>query len=60
LKRRVGSAKQFLREHPHGAFGFTTAQIKKGYQDQERTIKALSGVSCSNEEETILEDEKNE
>jgi hypothetical protein len=51
LKRRVESGNKFLRANPHGGFGFTPSEIMKSIGDQKRTIKALSGVTCSKEEE---------
>lgn len=46
LEHRISQSNDFLDKHPHGAFGFSRAQIEKSINDQSRTIKALAGVSC--------------
>lgn len=48
LQRRVDSSKDFLIKHPRGLsqLGVTRAQIVKEITNQERTLDALSSVSC--------------
>lgn len=45
ISRKVQS-QEFLKDHPHGAFGFSPAQIQQGIDNYKRTIDALRSVSC--------------
>jgi len=46
LERRVAGSKTFLAEHPAGIPGISAKVIRDGIKNQERTIKALSGIDC--------------
>ena len=46
LERRVATSEAFLAEHPHGIPGISAKQIRDGIRNQERTIRALSGIDC--------------
>ena len=47
LERRTESARIFLKEHPKGLPGIATAdQLRESTKNQERTLLALSVVSC--------------
>lgn len=48
LSRRVDSSKEFLIHHPKGLprLGVTRTDILKEIHNQERTLNALSVVSC--------------
>jgi hypothetical protein len=47
LESRTADSRLFLREHPHGIPGLASAaQIRESVENQERTIDALSVVSC--------------
>lgn len=46
LEKRVDSSRQFLREHPHGIPGISAKTIRDGLSNQQRTIRALRGLSC--------------
>lgn len=47
LESRTTSTKKFLKKHPKGIPGVPITTIQEGLHNQERSIKALSGVSCS-------------
>ena len=47
LERRVAASEQFLREHPNGVAEIPAKTIRDGITNQQRTIKALSQLSCS-------------
>lgn len=48
LERRVQASEDFLHDHPDAIekLGFTPAQIQKEIDGQQRTLAALSVVSC--------------
>lgn len=46
LERRVSTSEEFLREHPNGIAGISARDIQDGIDNQQRTITALSGLSC--------------
>lgn len=46
LELRTESGKEFLKEHPKGIPGVPVSTILKGIHDEERSIKALDGLSC--------------
>jgi hypothetical protein len=46
LQRRIKSSEDFLRDHPHGAFGFSAGTIRQGLENQRRTVMSLSGLGC--------------
>jgi hypothetical protein len=46
LEERTTASKVFLAEHPNGAFGIPASTIRDSVRNQERTIDALSVVSC--------------
>jgi hypothetical protein len=46
LEQRVQSSRDFLRDHPKGIPGIPIATIKQGIDNQQRTIDALSSLSC--------------
>lgn len=46
LEQRVDSSAAFLRTHPNGVPGISARVIQDGISNQERTIKALSVLSC--------------
>lgn len=46
LEARTEASRRFLDAHPHGIFGIPAATIRESLQNQERTIDALSVVSC--------------
>jgi hypothetical protein len=45
VERRDGGIR-FLASHPHGALGFTAAELAKNIDSQTRTIKSLSVADC--------------
>jgi hypothetical protein len=48
LEGRTEGTKSFLAEHPHGIPGLATAsQLRESLGNQERTLDALSVVTCS-------------
>jgi hypothetical protein len=49
LQTRVATSKQFLKEHPNGIPGIPAKTFRDGIKNQERTIRALSGLSCPNQ-----------
>jgi hypothetical protein len=46
LERRVESSRTFLVEHPAGIPGIPVKTIQDGIRNQQRTIRALGGISC--------------
>lgn len=47
LERRTDEAREFLETHPHGLPGIASvSQIRESTRNQERTLAALSVVSC--------------
>lgn len=47
LEQRTQSTRDFLRKHPKGIPGLATApQLRESLHNQERTLDALSVVSC--------------
>lgn len=46
LELRTASTNDFLKKHPKGIPGVPVTTLKEGLSNQERSIKALSGVSC--------------
>lgn len=46
LEARAEGARRFLEDHPHGIPGIPAATIREGLTNQERSIDALSVVSC--------------
>jgi len=46
LEIRVSSGESFLKDHPNGIPGIPAKQIRDGIENQKRTIKALSALSC--------------
>lgn len=46
LEKRVETSKDFLIENPEGIPGITAKAIRDGIKNQERTVAALSGLSC--------------
>lgn len=44
--RRQHTSEQFLKAHPHGAFGFSRAQIEQQLSLQRRTIEVLRVADC--------------
>lgn len=48
LEERTESTRVFLAAHPHGFPGFASAsQLRESLMNQERTLDALSVISCS-------------
>jgi hypothetical protein len=48
LEERTEGTKAFLSAHPHGIPGLATgAQLRESLHNQERTLGALSVVTCS-------------
>lgn len=43
---RVRSSTAFLKAHPHGAFGFTRAQLQDGINRSKKNIAALEPLDC--------------
>jgi hypothetical protein len=46
LEQQVEQSKTFLLKHPHGALGYTPKQIRDAQRNRQRTIDALSSLSC--------------
>lgn len=46
LSQRVESSKEFLSKHPKGIPGVPVQTILDSLANQQRTIDALSGLSC--------------
>ncbi|HET7455402.1 MAG TPA: hypothetical protein VFJ76_07775 [Solirubrobacterales bacterium] len=46
LESRTQSTRVFLEEHPHGTPGIPASALRESLHNQERTIDALSVVSC--------------
>lgn len=47
LEQRTDSTRNFLGTHPHGYPGLATrSQVRESLQNQERTLEALSVISC--------------
>lgn len=46
LVNRNVQARDFLKTHPKGAFGFTPAQIQQSVDNYSRTVAALEPISC--------------
>lgn len=46
LAVRTEGTRRFLGEHPHGIPGIPARTLRESLQNQERTIGALSVVSC--------------
>lgn len=38
--------KNFLKIHPHGAFGLTSSQLQQSINNSEELVSALSSVNC--------------
>lgn len=47
LERRVQTSKDFLIDHPNGIPGISRKMILQSLANQEATIHALRGLSCS-------------
>lgn len=50
LERRVTDGRQFLADHPDGIPGISVEEIQRGIDGQERTVLALSSLTCVSEE----------
>jgi hypothetical protein len=46
LELRTQSGEAFLKEHPKGIPGIPPATLQQSIDNQKRSIKALSGLSC--------------
>lgn len=46
LQTRVTASQKFLDQHPNGIAGIPPKAIRDGIANQQRTIKALQGLSC--------------
>jgi len=48
LQHRIQGSETFLADHPDAVqkLGFTVAQVQKEIDNQRRTLRALSAVSC--------------
>lgn len=47
LETRTEDTRAFLKTHPHGVPGLaTTAQLRESLSNQERTLAALSVITC--------------
>lgn len=46
LTSRVVGGEKFLKAHPDGAFGISADEIQTQLDNQRRTVKALSILSC--------------
>lgn len=46
LQVRIDQSNAFLRSHPHGAFGIPAAVIQQQINNSQRSIDALSNLSC--------------
>jgi hypothetical protein len=46
LESRTEGTRLFLGEHPHGIPGIPASSLRESLHNQERTIDALSVVSC--------------
>lgn len=46
LEQRVASGEEFVKNHPHGAFGISGAQLRLQIANQERTVQSLQDLSC--------------
>lgn len=46
LEARTKAAKDFLRDHPHGIPGVPPATLRQSITNQERSVDALSILSC--------------
>ena len=46
LETRTEGTRVFLRQHPHGIPGIPVSTLRESLHNQERTIDALSVVSC--------------
>lgn len=46
LEDRTESTRNFLEQHPHGIYGIPASTLRESLHNQERTIDALSVVSC--------------
>jgi hypothetical protein len=45
-ERRISQTKDFLIEHPEGFAGISAAELKRSMENTQRTVNALSEVSC--------------
>lgn len=57
LNSRVVQSTEFLRDHPNGskAFGITREQLLTNIANQQRVIKAFSGLNCHTPESAPAE-----
>lgn len=46
LQKRVANSQTFLKENPEGIPGISVRIVQDGIENQQRTISALSGLSC--------------
>lgn len=46
LQTRVDAGNQFLADHPRGIPGIPAKQFRTSLDNQQRTVSALSGLSC--------------
>jgi hypothetical protein len=46
LQARIQTSTTFLVEHPEGVAGIPAKTIRDGIINQQRTVNALSGLSC--------------
>lgn len=46
LESRTEGTRVFLEEHPHGTSGIPASALRESLHNQERTLDALSVVSC--------------
>lgn len=46
LERRVEASREFLDDHPDGFLGYSASAIRVSLEGQERTVAALSDLSC--------------
>lgn len=46
IEQRVEGSRKFLADHPGGFFGYSASAIRVSLEGQERTVAALSDLSC--------------
>lgn len=46
VEKRIESSQNFLLENPNGTPGISVAVIRSSIMNSERTVKALSGLTC--------------
>lgn len=46
IEQRVQGSREFLADHPNGFLGYSASAIRVSLKGQERTVEALSDLSC--------------